>query len=142
MGLDDLMTFIPHVGSGDYLARSKNAKQSGYDLRKSILKITVDIFHRMKVMETINLFLSELFDVSFMLKVKYVFLRFYNSESESKGLRWHVEGSLAIGLPVGCTIQGSQMRIACTCTRRVSGRTTASEISCPQPAAKTKCPAS
>ena len=95
MDLEDLVTFVPKVGSGDYLARTKNGKQRGYGLRKSILNFTLDFVRRLNILDATKLFLSELFEVSLNLKVKYVFLRFYNSESESRGLSWHVDGSLA-----------------------------------------------
>lgn len=93
--LSEVMKFVPSVGSGDYLAKTKTGRCKGFALRKGLLKFAVEVVQRLAAIETTSLFLSELFDVNFSLKVKHVFLRLYDSETESRGLAWHVDGALA-----------------------------------------------
>lgn len=95
MDVTELLRFVPKAGSGDYQVKSAAGKKRGYNLRRKVLGFVSDIIQNLNIIDEVRLFFSELFDVSFNFRFKSVFLRYYNSETGSLSMPWHVDSALA-----------------------------------------------
>ena len=95
MDFKDVLKNVPTPEGGDYLANGKGERVKGRRLRLKILKFCMKLLLDLDIFVKLNSFLGRLHKADFCLRVKSVFLRYYNADSDSLSFPWHIENAFA-----------------------------------------------